>query len=359
MKREMKGIASAFSTVLLMASSGCATAPSDDSAVSSGGDANVVSGLLPIKSNYDAPFKVVVQGKGEPETVEIPGLFKQKLPVGDPNHHLDAEERAIGSACSPPGAEAAPLVGFLLSTIAEYIIGAASDLAQKEIGKYGAVYSAEAVYPFYRGIDSKAFAPRLAVQCLRFVRYDRKAERIRVDGIVQIQLDPSRDALQVRLLRVYFDRGTYEQNAPGHKVSMTASLAIDAVWFEKNRGYSQTVFSYQFMRATDFTAIAGAGDDPFHYFNVDQKAISSDWSRAPRLPLPPYSVGIAPEAGGDKGVATSVTYRISAAEAGPVPEWLKDVAGVLKAKKDDLSKLLGDALKKRLGVDSGSSSSGT
>jgi len=247
-------------------------------------------------------------------------------------------------------AAAAGLPALFLSTIAEYLVDALSDAAQKELAKYAAAYTAEADHVFYQHPSGNGFTPPLAIRCLRFVRYDRKAKVVRLDEIVQLRIDPSGDALQVRPLRVYFGRGSFVNNEPGQKVSFSSSLEIEAVWYDGNIGRSKSLFTYQFLRPKEFVAPTDAKTDSFHYFNIKDGVVAAEWPGAKRLPLPPMSV--------DSSNTLSspvVTYRVAGAEAGPVPAWLADVASFLKAKKDDLSKLLGDALKHSAGISTSSS----
>jgi hypothetical protein len=350
-----------FMLVVALAPAGCGTfQSSDDSAVQSSGDENVVTGLLAITNDYDASFSIPDPKDPSKTPVLIPGLFKQKTPLNDPANNRQLQEDRIGAICSPPRAEGVAVAAAAVSIAADYIVSALGYLAKRQIAKYSVAYTGEATYPFYVKTEKGAsgFTPRLALNCLRIVRYDKTKDEVRLDAIVQLRIyEKNSDAVQIRPLRVYFKKGSYVEAEKQKKptVSVTAALAIDSVWYEKNQGKSQTVFSYQFLPATDFAVSDDKEHDPFKYFNwnKDNKEFSTDWDRVPRMPLPPISVGLA-----SSGPAP-VIYRVSAAESGPVPGWLKGAAEVLKAKHDDISKLLGDALKKRAGVDDSSSDSGS
>lgn len=362
MTRSIPFPALALSAGLVL--SGCATAPEEgESAVSTIGDPKVITGLAPIGRNYDAPFLAMPQAKEGARAITIPGLFGG-VPLAEPfARHQALEERRIAQACSVPDVEGQPFV----STTSEPKAGAGG-FVQSQFEKYAVAYAVQAIYPFYRRGDgqSAGFTPELAARCLRIVRYDARSSEIRLDAIVQLRLDSFtvnassyRDALQIRPLRVYFRKGSYQENEYGHKVSLSASLAVDATWFEHNKGQSGTVLNFVVLPAQEFEAKEDG--DPFRYYGWSKDAgdFSQDWSQVPRLPLPPFSTGLAAAqapAGAQppnswKG-APPVIFRVAAAEAGPVPASLKLVAGIVNPAAD-ITGVLTNAVKRTLGIPGG------
>jgi hypothetical protein len=358
-----RGLFPACAVVFTLA--GCAMAPSDESAVSTVGDPDVVTGLSAVYRDHDAPFAAMVHGRDGARRMMIPGLFSQTPPAEDLLKHQALEERRIAAACSLPDAEPASSAA---STMPETAGGAAQGYVQKEFEKYAVAYTVQTQYPFYRSAERNAsgFAPELAARCFRIVRYDARNNEIRLDAIVQLRLDSFtvnassyRDAVQIRPLRVYFKKGSYEENRFGDKVSLSASIAVDAVWFEQNRGNSGTVLNYVFLPAQTFEA--SETGDHFRYYGWDKDAgdFSSDWSQIARLPLPPFSAGLAPadSAGAAKAPDSSrrappVTFRVAAAEAGPVPASLKLVGNIVSPTAD-LAGLIANTVKRALGIPAG------
>jgi len=349
----------ACALIAVLAISGCATGSEDESAVSTIGDPNVVTGLAPVSKDHNAPFSAKARGG---RLITIPGLFARAPLAEDSLKHQALEERKIAAACALSDADAATPAA---STFSEGAGSAAHGFVQKEFAKYAVAYAVQTIYPFYRNGERSAsgFAPELAAKCFRIVRYDVKNDEIRFDAVVQLRLDSFtvnasryRDAVQIRPLRVYFKRASYEDNQVGDKVSLGASIAIEATWFEQNKGYSSTVLNHVFLPAQSFeTREAG---DPFRYYSWNKEAgdFSADWSQFPRLPLPPISLGLAPAAGAEPADSPRrgppVSFRVAAAEAGRVPAPLKLVGSIVNP-ATDLTGLITNTLKHTLGIPGG------
>jgi hypothetical protein len=335
-----------------LALAGCATATrSDESEVSTVGDPYVVTGLMPVLGNHDAPFPATTRGRSRSLPMTIPSLFGKPQPGPDFVAHQSFEEKRIAAACANSQSEelAAPPSVMLDRTGA-----APQGYIEKKFEKYAVAYAVQTQYPFYHAavVGRSGFVPELALRCFRLVRYDAKEDEIRFDAIFQMRLDSFaggpgsyRDAVQIRPLRVYFKRGSYEENKFGDQVSISASLVVDSTWFENNRGHSDTVINALFLPPQTFEARESG--DRFRYYGWDEKAgdFTSDWSGVERLPLPPVSSGLAatrPDAVGsddtrarDSGRrAPSVTFRVTAAEASSVPAELRLVARLVTPTAD-------------------------
>lgn len=345
-----------------LALAGCAAATrGDESEVSAIGDADVVTGFTPILGDHDAPFPAIVRGSSS-RPLTIPGLFGKRALAQDFAKHRELEERKITEQCGTVQPEALPAPPSTMERLGSPPRG----YVGKEFERYAVAYSTQSLYPFYHStaITRSGFAPELAVKCFRLTRYDAKRDEIRFDVIFQLRLDsysagPSsiHDAVQIRPLRAFFRKGSYAENKLGDKVSVSASIAVDATWFEQTRGHSETVFSYAFLPPQTFEAREDG--DHFHYYGWDEKAgdFASDWSNVERLPLPPVSTGLAPaRTQGDDALARDlgkrappVRFRVTAAEASRVPAELK-LVGNLVSPNADLTDVVTGIAKKTIGL---------
>jgi hypothetical protein len=325
---------------------GCSTVrgPADESEVSTVGDAYVVTGFTPILGNHDAPFPAMSRGRAGSRPLTIPGLFEKAQLPEEFRKHQALEEKRIAAACATPQTELLPAPPSTMLDRGNPVHG----YIQKEFEKYAVVYAAQTLYPFYHSveIERRGFAPELAVRCFRVVRYDTREMEIRSDFIFQLRLDSFaagsssyRDAVQIRPLRAYFRRGSYEENRPGDQVSVSGSIAVDATWFDHTRGHSETVLNTVFLPPQTFEARDDG--DHFRYYYWDARAgdFSEDWSGIERLALPPVSTGLAPtkpeSADADARArdlgrrAPPVLFRVTIAEASRVPAELKLVANLV------------------------------
>jgi hypothetical protein len=351
----------ALAAFALLALAACSSLKPDESEVSAIGDPDVVTGFTPILGDHDAPFPAIVRGRSS-RPLTIPGLFAKGAVAPDFAKHHALEERKLGEQCGSTQPEALPAPPSTM----ERLGSPARGYVGKEFERYAVAYTTQSLYPFYRstGVSRAGFAPELAVKCFRLVRYDAKADEIRFDVVFQLRLDsyaagPSsiRDAVQIRPLRAFFRRGSYEENKPGDKVSVSASIAVDATWFEQTRGRSETVFTYAFLAPQTFEAKDEV--DHFHYYGWDEKAgdFVADWSNVERLPLPPISSGLAPAGpqpddalARDSGKrAPPVRFRVTVAEASRVPAELK-LVGNLVSPNADLTDVVTGIAKKTLGL---------
>jgi hypothetical protein len=345
-----------------LALGGCSSWRGDESEVSTVGDPHVVTGFIPILGNHDAPFPAMTFGRDGSRPLAIPGLFDRKPLAEDFLRHQALEEKRIAAQCSPPQAEELPAPPSTMVRVGSPSRG----YIQKEFERYAVAYTALTQYPFYHSVETvgSGFAPELAVRCLRVVRYDAKENEIRFDLIFQLRLDAFaagassyRDAVQIRPLRAYFRKGSYEENRSGDKVSVSASIAVEATWFDQNRGYSETVLNHVFLHPQSFEAREDG--DHFRYFGWDPRAgdFSPDWSGVERLPLPPVSSGLAPSkpeaAAADADArdtgrrAPPVVFRVTVAEATGVPAELK-LVGDLVSPTAEVTDILTGVVKKTL-----------
>ena len=345
-----------------LALGGCSSWRGDESEVSTIGDPHVVTGFIPILGNHDAPFPAMTLGRSGSRPLTIPGLFSKEPLAQDLLKHQSLEEKRIAAACAPQQAEELPAPPSTMDRVGSPTRG----YIQKEFERYAVAYTALTQYPFYHTVQvvDAGFAPELAVRCFRVVRYDAMDNEIRFDFIFQLRLDSFaagassyRDAVQIRPLRAYFRKGSYQENRLGDKVSISASIAVDATWFDQTRGYSETVLNHVFLPPQTFEAREDG--DHFRYYGWDARAgdFTSDWSGVQRLPLPPISSGLAPsrpEAASADALARDtgrrappVLFRLTVAEATRVPAELK-LVGDLVAPTADLTDIVTGVVKKTL-----------
>jgi hypothetical protein len=345
-----------------LAVGGCASLRGDESEVSTVGDPHVVTGFTPILGDHDAPFPAMSRGRSGSRPLTIPSLFGKDPLAPDFLRHRSLEEKRIAAACATSQPEAMPAPPSTMDRVGSPGRG----YIEKKFEKYAVAYAAQTLYPFYHSteVTDAGFAPELAVKCFRLVRYDSKEDEIRFDVIFQLRLDSFaagaasyRDAVQIRLLRAYFRKGSYEENKFGDKVSVSASFSVDATWFDGNRGRSETVLSHAFLPPQAFEA--SEEGDHFHYYGWDARAgdFSPDWSGIERLPLPPVSQGLAlskaDSASDDARARDSgrrappVIFRVTAAEASRVPAELK-LVGSLVTPTADLTDIVTGVVKRTL-----------
>ena len=146
--------------------------------------------------------------------------------------------------------------------------------------KYSAVYTAKTtVTDFYKETDT----PVLKWSCFRFSRFEAKNNELVVDLVGQLRLSPNHDALQIRPLRLYWSNARAESTDNNYGIA--ASMRVNAIWLDGNRGRSENVFNHVFLKTkrklvnTDSTSPSSNVE----YF------LEEDWKNYPLLPLPPWS----------------------------------------------------------------------
>lgn len=198
---------------------------------------------------------------------------------------------------------------------------------QEHLEKYSAVYEAKVTPPtFYK----QTGVPKLQSKCFRFSRYKsgRDTEQkkpVVVDLIVQMQLTKDHDALQIRPLRLYQSEAIAKSDDKSYGIA--ASIRMNAVWLQENRGMSEEAFNHTFLEEK---ITFSQGKPVFKYFLNDKK-----WEDYPVLPLPPWSTNV-----DSSSPAGNVEVIISMAESGKPSELLKFFAKLFRGERNNLPELL-------------------
>ena len=197
---------------------------------------------------------------------------------------------------------------------------------QEHLEKYSAVYEAKVTPPtFYK----QTGVPKLQSKCFRFSRYksgqDTEQKKPVVDLIVQMQLTKGHDALQIRPLRLYQSEAIAKSDDKSYGIA--ASIRMNAVWLQENRGMSEEAFNHTFLQEK---ITFSQGKPVFKYFLDNKK-----WEDYPVLPLPPWSTNV-----GSSSPAGNVEVIISMAESGKPSEMLKFFAKLFRGERNNLPELL-------------------
>ena len=195
----------------------------------------------------------------------------------------------------------------------------------EELLKYASVSEASASGDYYKGGESGG-AAGLAnrVSCVRFTRYAsaESGDEVALDFIASVQLEPQRDAIRLRPLRLYISKSG-AKSVNGH-YAVAIGLHADAVWRDEYSGHHGQVFEH--ILATE---------------SVDLKSGSflkyypADAASGARVPVIPTSFGV--DRSRDFGQAE---FGISVAELGTPPATLTLLSEMLPDPDEKLSKLI-------------------
>ena len=228
--------------------------------------------------------------------------------------------------------ETAAVVSLFLGQIIDWLFDGLSESLEERLKEYVAAYSATSTVASYRSTTNGR--PVSKWNCFRFTRGTTKSDGfpidIDLDVVGQFRVVPESDALQVKPLRVYFDKPI----AKGEEFSIGASLKASAVWADGNVGRSMKVFE-QTLFAEDTSDVRNKAF--VKYYDL------ADWSDIPRLPLIPWSTN--QESDVESGIAT---FEFTVAESGTPPQLLSRAAAYLKKHGDDLSSLVKDTVNAKL-----------
>ncbi len=300
--------------------------------------------LAPIGLTGCTTTAIVEVGGGESVLELINPLSKADSTGEDPlalDVSIDvdkAEEEKLVESCLKSDDKAALSGSLAIDFIVRPLIGYALDHVESKlkasIAEYTASHSA-GVTPdyFYASVDPK---PILAWNCFRYQRQIKKQARdnnsetkLLFDLVGQFRLTHDLSSLQIRPLRLYIAR----PKAKGTIVGISAKLKIDSAWREANVGMFENTIDQTIVseRVTKW---------PFlKYYN------GVNWSSYPPLKLVPWSSESTEETG-------NVRLSVDIGEAGNAPKHLEKIAGTFSEKKDDISKVIGDAISQILVVES-------
>jgi hypothetical protein len=180
-----------------------------------------------------------------------------RLKEQQPNYSLldQAKESLIVEACSEGRVSERTLlpalVPILMSLVvtpaADWFVGKINDEVQKDLQGYTNIVNFSGRTYFYTKIMEPNFS------CLRMRRSipanaennekgEAKLETV-WDFVAQIRLTDSKDAIQLRPLRLYYSKAFYEKATADDTVGVVIGLKADAVWKEGNVGKKDTVLN--------------------------------------------------------------------------------------------------------------------
>lgn len=184
-----------------------------------------------------------------------------------------------------------------------------------ELAKYASVSSASASGDYYRGGDTGGRNAPLnnRVSCLRFIRFVSadSGDEVALDFLASVNLDPQRDAIRLRPLRLYISQAG-AKSANGH-YAVAVTVRASGVWRDEFAGHSGPVFE-QNAAAESIDLKAG----PF------LKYYPNDPQSGTRQPIVPVSFGV--DRTQDFG---RTDFTITVAELGTQPATLKLLADML------------------------------
>lgn len=309
--------------------------------------------LLPVGSQLDAVQKFLSQN---------PPTF----PGSSPGLEA-AKEMEILDACAGADEASESLSALFFSLIAgpavDFITTSISRRLEREGEKYTGTFSSSFTVPMYRTLD-----PELALEwsCLRFTRVAKG--KLAADFVAQLRLSPTRDAIQIRPLRLYYASKSIEK-AENNEVGLAASIEVTSVYMDGIIPKQEQVFEHTMFlskRTIPFTdqrnlrrqlrAIAGrkglkdlSADSIklFDYMGFSNGTDLIPWENSKALPLPRWSIDI------NKQPTTlgMVNITVTVAEAGHKSDILEFANWYWSETKDKWSKLLKDAAKKALDVE--------
>lgn len=201
-----------------------------------------------------------------------------RLKEQQPNYSLldRAKESLVVAACSEGRAEekALPalvvpiLMSLVVTPAADWFVGKINDDVQKDLQGYTNIVNFSGRTYFY----TRIIEPNIS--CIRMIRSipanpdkDEKGEaKLETvwDFVAQIKLTDSKDAIQVRPLRLYYSKAFYEKATAEDTVGVVIGLKADAVWKEGNVGKKDTVLNIDTLyQSTRNLKNAEKADYPF------------------------------------------------------------------------------------------------
>jgi hypothetical protein len=195
-----------------------------------------------------------------------------------------------------------------------------------ELLKYAKVSAASASGDYYRAGDANATTAAVSnrISCLRFTRFagDAAGEEVALDLVVSVRLDPARDAIRLRPLRLYVSQGA-AKSADGH-YSLAVAVRAESVWRDEFAGHQGQIF--QQTVATESVDLKSGSFLKYYPTEADSGT---------RVPIVPISFGA--DRTHDFG---RTEFTVSVAELGTQPATLKLLAEMLPDPNQDLSQLV-------------------
>ncbi len=241
-----------------------------------------------------------------------------------------AAEVALLRDCADGESQRSPVSkGFLWSVTTtgwRVILHPLAVSVHDELLKYAKVSVASASGDYYRAGDANATTATVSnrISCLRFTRFtgESDSEDVALDFVVSVRLDPARDAIRLRPLRLYISQSG-AKSADGH-YSVAVAVRAASVWRDEFSGHEGQVFQ-QTVAIESVDLKSGAF----------LKYYPGDAGSGVRVPIVPISFGA--DRTHDFG---RTEFTVSVAELGTQPATLKLLAEMLPDPNQDLSQLV-------------------
>jgi hypothetical protein len=248
-------------------------------------------------------------------------------------------------------------LSLVFGQLAHALVGKIDSSLQAELQKYATVYDATTDIQAYDGDGDHL---RLRFTCFRFSRGDQEQNKpdgkkvVHLDLIAQVRLSPTGDRIQVRPLRLFFDKADVTSAEGSYKLAF--SLKSESTWRTKNQGQQAVTFDKVILKDEtpfDVKKLPDVKSATVKYYlnaitDADPAKEAKTWTT---LPIIPFS-----DPGGPAGKPFgSSTMTMSVAENGAPPALLEKFAKAFSGSKDGLEKLLSSTADKATGVsDNGS-----
>lgn len=284
-----------------------------------------------------------------------------------PGYRKDSEDKIREACGSSVDATVESFGATLYSLIAkpaiDFLSASISRRLEREGKKYSGGYSASVSGPPYGNLN-----PDLTFQwsCLRFTRVANG--KTTLDFVAQIRLVNSRDALQIRPLRLYY-AGKSIEKAENNEVGLAASIKIDSVYMDGVVPKTVSVFEHTLFTSKRTIPYTNSRDlrrqlktiakrqgktslqvnsiKLFDYMGFVDQTTLVGWEKFTALPLPRWSIDLKKQPT-SSGV---VNMTVTVVEAGRKPDILEFANWYWSETKDTWSELLKDAAKKALNAE--------
>jgi hypothetical protein len=289
-------------------------------------------------------FRVLSTVKLIKENDEWKTLFEEDAYTVDTNKHGHSvsKEKKIREACKVKKITEPPVEfawAFLLEPLADWFMNWTGEQIDEQLQEYMSVSgAAAATTEFYKKTGKKA---ELNYTCFRLRTTvvpkdatDRNNEELILDFIGQFGLSNNKDLIRIQPLKLYYNKA--QPKTSNHEIGLAIGIQVDSTWRQDNIGKNMTILNTSLLSKkrdlSDYTA--EKENVRYSYF------LETDIKNTQPLPLIPWSTDLSEKSGGN------AVIKITVAETGKASWLLRKFSKIFKAKKDDITKLLKEAIGK-------------
>lgn len=284
---------------------------------------------------------------------------KEDLEGYDPNHEKRIVDTCRGLKVDDQTVTQGAFISLVVGPVIDWLFSAVSNSMKKKAEGYTASYKGTlAAKSFY---ESESIP---AVGCFRLTR--KRDTTITLDVIGQIKMMETKDAIQIRPLRIFLGEKSAKK-ADKNVIGVAVKISVVSVFLDDGKPAKETSID-QSLAAANFIL-------PFRDKNgnrnpkLDKKQLNAikkrkklkdlpkhkqfayvgfegqklkEWDKFPPLQLPRWST----DRSGTWKAAGQATITVDVAESGDSPTILRVVTKYFEDNKDTLSKLLKEAAEK-------------